>query len=124
MNLPRFQYSLRTLLLVVTAICLCLGWQVHRVRQRNEVLHWIEQHGYRTKVSEVNGSIELALDKSDWTVVIRDSDLAWYWRMFGDHFVEQAWYPDDATPEEVDRVKATFPEAEVALYPAGFPFFP
>jgi hypothetical protein len=121
MNLPRFQYSLRTLLLVVTAICLGLGWQVHRVQQRNEVLHWMGKHGYRTEVSK-DGSIELALDKRDWTVVIRDSDVPWYWRIFGDHFVELVWYSVDATPEDVDRVKVTFPEAEVTAYPAGFPF--
>src|SRR5262245_58654935 len=32
-----FRFSLRTLFIVVTAICLWLGWQVHLVRERNDL---------------------------------------------------------------------------------------
>ncbi len=41
----RLRYSLRTLLLLVTVICLLLGYQVHRARQQIRAVEEIEGLG-------------------------------------------------------------------------------
>src|SRR5690242_4536797 len=41
---PRFQFTLRTLLIVTALIAAWLGYHVHWIRQRHEALPWASQH--------------------------------------------------------------------------------
>jgi hypothetical protein len=60
-NHPRrrrlFRFSLRTLLVVLTALCLLLGYKVRHVQQQQAAVAWVQQmHGVVTYDFEVNGS--------------------------------------------------------------------
>ncbi len=46
-NKPRrrwFRFSLRTLFVLMTLLCVWLGWNVYQVRQREAVLQYLQQH--------------------------------------------------------------------------------
>ncbi len=49
MNAPprkcSFRISLRTLAVLVTALCVVLGWKVRQVERQKEVVAWVEQQG-------------------------------------------------------------------------------
>ena len=98
MRLPRFQFSLRTLLIVVTLICLALGgyvgWQKKIVLDREEVLAWIGKHW----------SYSLYHDK--------ESSLPWHRRMMGDRGLKLV-LAENSMAEERDRIQSAFPEAKI-----------
>ena len=100
---------------VVTVICLLLGYQAYVVRQRAEVLKWLEDKGThfpeRLDPQWVNDNV------GRWCIFIDDSELPWYRRLFGDHRLKGAYHPFNATPYEINRVKSAFPEASVSFWP-------
>ncbi len=89
--------------IVVTVICLWLGWQVHRVRQRVEIFHWLADHWPEWEEPEI---IE-----QHWWIELEDSNLPWHRGVLGDHWVFAIRHPINALPEDVDRVHIAFPEA-------------
>ncbi len=40
-----FRFSLRSFLIVVTILCVWLGWFLYRVEQQREVVRWVEENG-------------------------------------------------------------------------------
>ena len=39
------RFSLRTMLVVVTVLCVLLGWKVHKVNKQKRVVAWVEEMG-------------------------------------------------------------------------------
>src|ERR1700730_10216719 len=105
----RFQFRLRTLLIVVTAFCLWCGYEMRIVRQRAEVLRWLADRGPVT-YADSNDKHQSSINR--WWVYIDDSRLSWYRRLLGDHFLNFITHPEDAPLGQVDAVKEVFPEAE------------
>ena len=101
MRIPRFQFSLRTLLIAVTLLaipCGYIGWQAKIVRERQSL---------RMKVTQMGG-FHLKLCFSG-----PPHELSIIRRWLGD----QAWgtimIPESALPQDFDEVRAAFPEAEI-----------
>jgi hypothetical protein len=93
-----FQFSLRTLMIftmVVAVACGWVGWQAKIVRGRK---------------SELNRAVNMRL-------IGIDSDQAkaipWVRRLLGDVSVNSISMPPDTTIDELDRLRALFPESKV-----------
>ena len=101
MKLPRFQFRLRTLMIVVTLLAVPLGyvgWQVRMVRERKACLERIvflqgayapSPHSHKSA-----GPSQLRLWLGDWPI---------------DTISLPA---ESARTDDVERIKATFPEAK------------
>jgi hypothetical protein len=96
---PRFQFSLRSLMIftmVVAVACGWVGWQAKIVRDRK---------------SELNRTVNMRLvgiDSDDQAKAI-----PWVRRLFGDVSVNSISMPPDTTIDELDRLRALFPESRV-----------
>jgi hypothetical protein len=94
-----FQFSLRTLMIftmVVAAACGWVGWQAKIVRDRK---------------SELNRTVNMRLvgiDSDDQAKAI-----PWVRRLFGDVSVNSISMPPETTIDELDRLRALFPESKV-----------
>ncbi len=110
MPFPRFHFRLRTLLIVVTAFCCWLGYQVNVVRRRAGVERWLEVHEIPYTPNGEESHV--------WCFIVDDANLPWYRKLLDDHAVTWFAYPLNATAEEVDSVQSAFPEAKG--HPLGF----
>jgi hypothetical protein len=96
---PWFQFSLRSLMIftmVVAVACGWVGWQAKIVRDRK---------------SELNRAVNMRLigiDSDD-----RAKEIPWMRRLFGDVSVNSISMPPDTTIDELDRLRALFPESRV-----------
>jgi len=72
-----FQYSLRTFLLIVTLICVWLGWRITAARQQRLAV---------AAVRELGSGIEYDFDKNDQEVDRHPSEPAWLMSIFGVDF--------------------------------------
>jgi hypothetical protein len=94
-----FQFSLRSLMIftmVVAVACGWVGWQAKIVRDRK---------------SELNRAVNMRLigiDSDD-----RAKAIPWLRRLFGDVSVNSISMPPDTTIDELDRLRALFPESRV-----------
>jgi hypothetical protein len=94
-----FQFSLRSLMIftmVVAIACGWVGWQAKIVRDRK---------------SELNRAVNLRLigiDSEDQAKAI-----PWVRRLFGDVSVNSISMPPDTTIDELERLRALFPESRV-----------
>ena len=97
-----YQYSLRTLLIVVT-LAGCglgwLGWQLRVVQERRAFLNNI-------------GDSEVWISKSP-------DGLSWIRRLLGDRVVPKIGLPIKTDKSERRRLAALFPEAEILAIPAS-----
>ena len=102
---PRFRFSLRTLFVVVTVVCVWLGYQVNWIRQRHAFL--ARDGAYGTNIQEPAGPWGPA---SEVTV-----DPPWGLWLLG----EKGFGIVVVLPEVESNAKRLFPEADVAFRPAG-----
>jgi hypothetical protein len=110
-----FQFSLRTLFIMLTVFGVWLGWQANVVHERKAMRNWIESGGGRLSVfyppQPLPGTNLIILtgdfpDGEDFTVpIIR--------RWLGDEPVWKVEVRHDASADEVVKAKRLFPEAEV-----------
>lgn len=106
-----FRFGLRSLLVVVTALCVYLAWETSAVRHRQAVL----------KEMKKTGSFQITTARS-WAErypggnpVQSPARISLVRRMLGDEAIQEVYYnwyqpPSDA---ELARVAAAFPEAEL-----------
>src|SRR4051794_20754569 len=90
----RFQFRLRTLMIVVTLLaipCAWVGWQLKIVRERERVRNNVP-HAYKIWPMEYSGPFS---------------------GLFGDHAVSSIWFDESATDEEIESARRAFPEADV-----------
>ena len=93
-----FRFSLKWLLIAVTAIALWLGWNAYCVHQRAIVGDFITSHG---------GSIMLGSPQRPW------KRLPITWRLLGAKSVMQIIPPADADEADGEQITASFPEAQI-----------
>jgi hypothetical protein len=103
-------YSIRTLLIAVTILCVWLGWQWRIVNERRELRSLIESRGG----SLTNSSIESA--GANPFVAANGppppKDPPYFRRWLGDQSVRSITYPQGSlTAGELDSVGHSFPEA-------------
>ena len=101
--MPRFQFSLRTLFIVVTlsAIGCWVGSQYRIVAHRKAMLEWIREYG-------------MAETHSDWGRDVPDpSPPNQIRRWFGDESVTFIFIREGKTPYEFREIEDCFPEATV-----------
>ena len=90
-----FRFGLRTLFALVTLSAMWLGWQVHVVQHRKEVLAWMKERQWAVFESAPG----------------TPSSLPWHRRLLGD--TELSFVIPNGTPEEQQTVRAAFPEARM-----------
>src|SRR5262245_49854594 len=100
---PRF--SLATLFLVVTAICVWLAWNVRLIHERTVIAEMIlSRHG----TIGGKGDLQPGIDYRGLKTV---NEIPTLWKLFGIKPIGNVWIPtDEFTPEIERRLLATFPE--------------
>lgn len=102
-------FSLRTLLVVVTGLCLYLGWEVNIVRQRKAKLAEFQ----KTHYIEVTKAADYA---ARFPPDAKPDDVAsgyFLWRWLGDEPVQEiGYYPHIVKAVDLARMKDWFPEAK------------
>ncbi len=113
----RFQFRLRTLLIVVAILavpCAYVGWQKSIVRER-----W----AIRKRIEEVDeGTITISVDHV--VIILKESrpqelsaiPIPWIRRLLGDEPIEQIVVPLATDREERRLIKRVFPEAALVWF--------
>jgi hypothetical protein len=99
----RFQFRLRTLMIIVTLVAMAsghVGWQARIVRERKATLAQMID----AKSTERGGYA--------WG----DAQVPWIRRILGDRAVRCIGLPITATKDFRQRLRATFPEARVGWF--------
>jgi hypothetical protein len=99
------RFSVRTLLLAITLLCVWLGWQVSIVNERKAVKQLLLEHDGAYPPVHVLGPGD-----SEWPAV---PSRVRGWLGDTTHFSVWAY---DLTDEEFERVGRAFPEADVDVY--------
>lgn len=109
-----FRFSLRGMFVLVTLVCVWLGWNLNTVRERRAV---------RKEFEARNGfSFQTANDYFAGRVLGPDEHLAsvsFSRRLCGDQAIQVIWYPWFEGPNETDlaRLGRAFPEAQLTETP-------
>jgi hypothetical protein len=99
-----FRFSLRTLFVLVTILCLWLGYQVNWIWQRREFVRKLRDDSVKTG------------DRSARTETLQGHDsptIPWIRRVFGDQAYSILVLPKKYSPELIERANDLFPEALV-----------
>jgi hypothetical protein len=133
MNTPSprrwFRFSLRTMLVVVTALCVWLAWESSVVRERRELRRELTESQFEFQ-TEVWVSPPLIVSPGPSPPKVARVSLIR--RLLGDEAVQKIWYvPHYQEPEETKellaRLQRVFPEAELSerlfepCHPGCFP---
>ena len=97
-----FAFSLRAMFVVVTVLCIWLGWNLHQVQEREMLLKAMPARGVR-------------LQQFDGIVVSGPLPLAW--RVLGAQPLDFNWIilpKGEFTDDEVARIRIHFPDAAVS----------
>ena len=100
----RFQFRLRTLMMVVTLFCVFggyVGHQVQLVHERKLVLDWITAH---------NG--EVAITRKNPGAPDYRPSIPWLRRILGDSAVARVNFGSSLNTEDEGRIREAFPEIE------------
>jgi hypothetical protein len=124
-----FQFSLRTLLIVVTVlavVCAYVGWQAKIVREREAML--IRLHGFggdfitSAKIQNLIDSGWWRSEPSDWRSDLNDDQhhtVPWIRRWLGDQPIIAMWVPRSIERNAAEEIMGAFPEARISR--AKFP---
>jgi len=100
------RYSLRTLLITVTVLCIWLGWQVNIVWQRRAM---------RDMVTDRGGTYLLVADSNPFEAADRSPlELSFVQRKLGDELMRSITLPPKLSDEEKERIRQAFPEAIIS----------
>jgi hypothetical protein len=122
-----FRFSLRTMLIVVTALCVWLAWESSVVRERRELRRELTESRFEFETA-ANWSQRIPLGAS----LEKPASVSLVRRLLGDEAIQHIWYvPHYQEPEETKellaRLKRVFPEAELSerlfepCHPGCFP---
>jgi hypothetical protein len=109
----RFQFRLRTLMVVVTLLavpCAYVGWQAKIVRERNAMLRTFGENRfgfYDTPSIYYTGDSDLQTTEKPTVPLIR--------KWLGDRAVEFIYVPRRDPSVDVDAIRKMFPEATVSI---------
>jgi hypothetical protein len=106
----RFQFRLRTLMIVVTLFCVFGAWFGNQA--------WIVMRRKAIIRDELISA--MTIDESGRNMVAPGRpDIPWIHRLLGDHDYKTIFAPRSATDEDLDRYRSAFPEAKVKQMSAG-----
>jgi hypothetical protein len=103
-----YQFSLRTLMIVVTLFCVVGGYVAHEAKVVNE-------RKAKLETGSDGPVVDFTVDKG------KDGAITTMRLWFGDHFVSSVHVKQKA---DINRYKAAFPEADVELPPPPQPPIP
>lgn len=89
-----FRFRLRTLLVLITAFCIWLGWQMSIVRER------VDRFGNENYSFFARGP----------------NPLPWYRRSMGDAYIESIVLRTEVLAAERQELQRLFPEAQIVDY--------
>src|SRR5262245_5344012 len=136
MTLPRF--SLRTLFVLTAAASIPMGWvayQLNWIRQRHAVLanvhtyeygEWLELRnylsslGFKATSSDIPSGIVFGRTYSVQALHWPTKTAPWSLRLFGESPSYDLWLGLNDSDPELARIRALFPECQVA----GLPYYP
>jgi hypothetical protein len=113
-----FRFSLRTLFVLVTVLCLWLAYQMSFVHQRKRLLSRLD--------SVVPGrypTYETAIRNGEPCVLVgevvtpSECQLSWIRKAFGDKLVPVIFLPKSISADEVKEFRTAFPESIVSQMP-------
>jgi hypothetical protein len=99
-----FRYSLRTLFIVVTLFACWLGWNLNKVRQREQVLR---------QKNITSAGMDWATKQPRQTP---PQHFPFSWRLLGEQPLHILGVHGGLSPDELKRLQALFPEAEIHVY--------
>ena len=111
MRMPRFQFSLRTLLIVVTLLaipCGYVGWQAKIVRDRKTIFMRLQ------RIHELASGQDSDLFFF-FAHYHAQAEVPWVRCLFGDEGVNVLLLPESTQTSEVEEIKRAFPEADVVV---------
>jgi hypothetical protein len=101
------RFSIRTLLIVLTIVCLWLGWQVNTVWQRRGLLNLITERG---------GAYLFVADSNPFEAADREPlELSYIQIRLRDELVRWIEVPQDFAERDLQRIRRAFPEAELRV---------
>lgn len=105
----RLKFSLRTLLVLVTLLCLYLGWQKQRINERDDIIRW----------TQADLPMPYHLRDGDKVLLCcHEPEVPWLRRQLGDNqYFWSCMYPND--PNDVARILAAFPSVETRQFVAA-----
>ena len=113
-----FQFSLGTMLLLMTLLCVWLAWQVRIVRERQALMAFLKEQGGTTMTlkdwRDPSAYGGYAPSGSAPSVVAPPQISVPFWRQWmGDEPIVEVVYPPDSAESDIESARAAFPEAEV-----------
>lgn len=111
---PWFSFSLRSLLVVVTLVCIWLAWEMSIVRQRKQ-----ELTALRTSyAAEITTAADWPKRQAPGSInaTIPPARIFFFRRWLGDEAIQEIWYYPHTgrfTDDEVARLARLFPEAKL-----------
>lgn len=120
---PRFRFGLRTMFVVVTAVCIWVGWNVHVVQRRIRLRTLVELEGgqvWTLSEYESNPIFAHALGK------MHRPTVAEVRRLFGDEGIVEIRVGRSSfgAQDKIRELESWFPEADVIPPPSGQRFVP
>jgi len=116
-----FQWSLRTLFVAMTVLCLWLGWNVNQVQQRRALLLWLNENGgwsraFNDPAGEPPDVCLIYQENEghytdDWAGVLIEPPISQFRAWLGDKPVATIALPPDSGDDAVLRAQGLFPEA-------------
>jgi len=113
---PWFQFVLGTLLLTTTAIAICLGWELHLVRQRRALCGWARMNGGD---ANTDSFFEHVFAKA--RVNYKPIEFPRWRTFFGDKAIGCIILPYDCPHEIADSAASICPEADIYQYLDAMP---
>jgi hypothetical protein len=111
-----FQWSLRTLFVVVTVFACWLGYELNSIRQRKQLLKSLQEDSQLSY--DPLRTIFVQKGKTTFNgmtlVETNRGDIPWYRRMLGDEGVVCIGLPSKMTEDELRRYQNAFPEAYIS----------
>lgn len=109
-----FRFRLRTFLIFTALLGGVLGWQLRLSRERRAVLDWLDERGPVFKVYGDPSGPTIAVGSADAWTVHKVAPSVWWRRLLGETPAPlEIDYPESATPDEIERVRAAFPNAQL-----------
>ena len=101
----RFAFSLRTLFVVVTVVCIWLGWNVNQVQRRNAFLEYLDTLEHKSSPADA------------WVISCDPNKLPWLWRMLGARHDWAMWVvqSEKLNETELARAKSLLPDCSISV---------